>query len=418
MVAKDSALVRKFDVVIVGAGMVGAAFATRLASLPYSDNLNIAIIEVRPFSAPALASGSETSGSDEAFDPRVVALTEASRALLDDIGVWQQIAADRVCPYRKMQVWDADGTGEISFDCAEIRQASLGHIVENSLILSALLQKIGENRNIELLCPASVAGVEMLPDSKVQVSLEAGECLETTLLVAADGAQSRVREMCGLKLREWAYGHHAIVTTITTEKPHGFTARQRFMSTGPLALLPLQTRDGDCHHCSIVWSQQPDVAEQLMALDDQAFCRALGQASEYCLGEIISVDKRFSFPLRQRHAIDYIKPGVALVGDAAHTIHPLAGQGVNLGFQDVVVLAEEVGRAVERGLSPGDTLVLGRYQRRRKPRNLAMMATMEGFKRLFEEEALPVRLLRNFGLSEVDRIGPLKNQIVRQAMDL
>jgi 2-polyprenylphenol 6-hydroxylase len=402
-----------YDVVVSGAGMVGAAFATLLATkaLTSTDSgqcLKIAVLEARPFQMPDLS---------QSFDPRVVALTKPSRQLLEDVGVWEQIASQRVCPYQRMEVWEADGTGHIEFDCAEVRQPSLGHIVENALIVESLLQRLEALENVELLCPAKVVGLAQKPDSVV-ISLEDGSEITTKLLAAADGAQSKVRDLCGLQLREWDYGHHAIVTTVTTEKNHNFTARQRFLANGPLAFLPLQTESGDCHQCSIVWSQQENVAEQLMSLDDSAFCTALEQAGSSSLGKIVAVDKRYKIPLKQRHAVDYVIPGVALMGDAAHTIHPLAGQGVNLGFQDVITLVEEVERAVGRGLSPGDMWALGRYQRRRKPHNLGTMAVMEGFKRLFEGQPLPVRLLRNDGMSAINRLGPIKNLIVRQAMGL
>ena len=398
----------RYDVVVVGAGLVGAAFAVRLASMPACAKLRIAVVEGRAFVPPA----------GDGFDPRVVALTEASRTLLDMLDVWRSVQVKRLCPYDKMEVWDADGTGRIEFDAAEVRAPCLGHIVENSVLLSALLSRLETFGNIDLLCPAVVASVENLPVGGVRLGLQGGEFLLSELVVAADGAQSRVREMAGLQMREWDYGHRAIVTTVTTERGHEFTARQRFMSSGPLAFLPLQTDSGDSHCCSLVWSQQDEQAERLMALDDGEFCRALELASEGCLGKIQAVDKRFSFPLRQRHAVDYVKPGLALVGDAAHTIHPLAGQGVNLGFQDIVALAEEIEQALEKGLSPGNELVLGRYQRRRKPDNLGMMVVMEGFKRLFEEDTLPVRLLRNLGMSQMNAVTPLKNRIIRLLMGL
>lgn len=403
----------EYDVVVAGAGMVGAAFAALLASnesatTESGKNLRIAVLEARPFEMPDLS---------ESFDPRVVALTALSRKLLEDTGAWEQIVARRVCPYQRMEVWEADGTGHIEFDCAEVRQPSLGHIVENALVVEALWQRLEALENVTLLCPATVVGLERQAEG-VAISLADGSVINTKLLAAADGAQSKVRELCGLQLRQWEYGHHAIVTTITTEKNHNFTARQRFLPEGPLAFLPLQTETGDCHQCSIVWSQQADVAEMLMALDDEAFCGALTRAGENCLGNVVAVDKRYKIPLKQRHAVDYVVPGVALMGDAAHTIHPLAGQGVNLGFQDVIVLVEEVERAVSRGLSPGDMWALGRYQRRRKPHNLGTMAVMEGFKRLFEKQPLPVRLLRNDGMNTVNRLGPIKNLMVRQAMGL
>ncbi len=398
----------EYDVVVAGAGMVGAAFASLLATTKSGKNLRIAVLEARPFEMPDLS---------ESFDPRVVALTALSRKLLEDTGAWEQIAARRVCPYQRMEVWEADGTGHIEFDCAEVRQPSLGHIVENALVVEALWQRLEALENVTLLCPATVVDLERQAEG-VAISLADGSVINTKLLAAADGAQSKVRELCGLQLRQWEYGHHAIVTTVTTEKNHDFTARQRFLPEGPLAFLPLQTEAGDCHQCSIVWSQQAEVAELLMTLDDDAFCEALTRAGENCLGNVVAVDKRYKIPLKQRHAVDYVVPGVALVGDAAHTIHPLAGQGVNLGFQDVIVLVEEVERAVGRGLSPGDMWALGRYQRRRKPHNLGTMAVMEGFKRLFEKQPLPIRLLRNDGMNTVNRLGPIKNLMVRQAMGL
>jgi 2-octaprenylphenol hydroxylase len=401
---------RQFDIVVVGAGMVGASFAALVAGSPWGAGLRIGVLEASPFVMPDLS---------ETFDPRVVALTEASRGLLEQVGAWPQIAARRVCPYRHMEVWEADGTGHIEFDCAEVRQPSLGHIVENALVVEALLQRLEELPNVELLCPARVSGIARVArGEELLIELDGGETVATRLVAAADGARSKVRELCGLQLRQWDYGHQAIVTTITTEREHGYSARQRFLPEGPLAFLPLRDEQGDCHRCSIVWSQQSEKAAELMALDDAEFCRALTLASDHCLGEVTAVDKRYCIPLWQRHAVDYVLPGVALMGDAAHTIHPLAGQGVNLGFQDVLALAEEVQRSLSRGLSPGELTGLKRYQRRRKPHNLGMMATMEGLKRLFESQALPLRLLRNDGLTFANNLGPLKNQLVRQAMGL
>lgn len=401
---------RQFDIVVVGAGMVGASFAALVAGSPWGAGLRIGVLEASPFVMPDLS---------ETFDPRVVALTEASRGLLEQVGAWSQIAARRVCPYRHMEVWEADGTGHIEFDCAEVRQPSLGHIVENALVVEALLQRLEALPNVELLCPARVSGIARVArGEELLIELDGGETVSTRLVAAADGARSKVRELCGLQLRQWDYGHQAIVTTITTEREHGYSARQRFLPEGPLAFLPLRDEQGDCHRCSIVWSQQSEKASELMALDDAEFCRALTLASDHCLGDVTAVDKRYCIPLWQRHAVDYVLPGVALMGDAAHTIHPLAGQGVNLGFQDVLALAEEVERSLSRGLSPGELTGLKRYQRRRKPHNLGMMATMEGFKRLFESQALPLRLLRNDGLIFANNLGPLKNQLVRQAMGL
>jgi 2-octaprenylphenol hydroxylase len=232
--------------------------------------------------------------------------------------------------------------------------------------------------------------------------------------VAADGALSPTRELLGLRTREWDYGHRAIVTTARFERGHAHTAWQRFLPTGPLALLPLASASGRL--CSIVWSIDEDEADALLAKDDEAFAAALTTASEAVLGAATDCSPRRAFPLRQRHAVDYVLPGAALVGDAAHSIHPLAGQGINLGLSDVNVLAEELRRALDRGLAPGRLDVLKRYQRRRKGDNLRMMAAMDGFKRLFEQDAPPLRWLRNAGMRGVGAMPALKRRIIREAM--
>jgi 2-octaprenylphenol hydroxylase len=221
-----------------------------------------------------------------------------------------------------------------------------------------------------------------------------------------------------LPTREWDYDQQAIVCTVQTSQSHRFTAWQRFSMTGPLAFLPLLPESGSEHFCSIVWSQDTDEARRLMALGDTEFAAELEQAIERELGSVQAVSKRFAFPLRQRHAKDYIAPGFALVGDAAHTIHPLAGQGANLGFGDVRTLLDELSRARKAGLGPADELVLARYQRRRKGENLTMMAAMEGFKQLFGRDELPVRWLRNTGLRWLNQLGPVKNRIAAEAMGL
>jgi 2-octaprenylphenol hydroxylase len=270
--------------------------------------------------------------------------------------------------------------------------------------------------NIAFLCPVRVASYS---DSEQQVTLELddGRLVSAPLLVAADGGNSAIRQQFNFPTREWDYGHSAIVTTVETEQVNQQTAWQRFMPTGPLALLPLD-KAGDKHYCSLVWSQESAEAERLMALDDAEFCRELGFASEHCLGKITAVDKRYSIPLRQRHATDYVVERVALLGDSAHTIHPLAGQGVNLGFADVAALVDTLSAAAKRGNDLGSLMTLNKYQRQRKPENLAMMAAMEGFKRLFAADNLALRLLRNIGLSQVDKLKPVKNEIIKQVMGL
>jgi len=397
----------EFDVIIVGAGIAGAALACALGD----SELRIAIVEAQPLQQCWPEQGSAVSE----FDPRVSALSPSSQQFLEQLAVWPAMAQQRISPYQHMQVWDAEGTGAIAFSSRDINSAVLGHIVENRITVSALQQQFSRAANVQALAPARLAAVSLATG---ELTLEGGQRLRAPLLVAADGANSLLREQAGFELREWDYGHSALVTTVQHSAPHSYTARQCFLPEGPLAFLPLSTVGGGQQLSSIVWSSTPARAQQLLKLDDRAFALQLGRAFEGRLGVIEAVAPRYSFPLRQRHAIDYTRPGIALVGDAAHSIHPLAGQGINLGLMDVKVLAEELLRAQRRGLAPGDSSVLERYQRRRKGANLTMMAAMEGFKRLFGHRALPVRWLRNNGMRWLDQNPGLKNQLMRRAMGL
>jgi 2-octaprenylphenol hydroxylase len=400
---------RQFDVVIVGAGIAGSALAVALSG----NGLMIALVEAQALSAKPLP----LSLNLQDFDPRVSALTPRSREFLTQLGAWDAIAAYRHCAYRHMTVWDAEGTGQIEFDRAEVGAGELGHIVENRAIVHALLARVATAADITVLSPVALASCTRLASSRMSLTLDGGECLEADLLVAADGALSRVREMMGFRCREWDYGHRAIVATVEVTRPHEATAWQRFLPSGPLALLPLPGEDGH-HYCSIVWSLQDDLVDAELALDDAAFCAELTRASEARLGAVLGASRRFAHPLRQRHAVDYVQPGVALVADAAHTIHPLAGQGINLGLQDVAVLAGEILAGQRNGVHPGQLDLLHRYQRQRKGENLVMMTAMDGFKRLFEQQSLPLRWLRNAGMRRIDNLAPLKQQLMRRAMGL
>lgn len=398
-----------FDLIVVGAGMAGAAVALAMAE----ENLKVALIDGQkmPEGWPPVLDDSVLD-----YDARVSALTAASRQFLDELGVWQGIVERRACAYRDMEVWDAEGTGRIHFSAAEVNQAALGHIVENRLVNAGLLEALRASR-VQCVLGAPVKSYRREAGRGV-LELEDGRRLGSPLVVAADGANSRLREAGGFQTREWNYHHHAIVCTVETESPHQDCAWQRFLPEGPLAFLPLADAAGSGRYCSIVWSALPDVATQLMGLDDDAFAQSLTRHFEGRLGEVLACSKRFSFPLRQRHAVDYVKDGIVLVGDAAHTIHPLAGQGINLGFADAQALADELKRALRRGLMLSDNVALARYQRRRKGDNLAMMAAMEGFQHLFESPAMPLRLARNLGMSLLDRAVPLKRQIIARAMGL
>lgn len=392
------------DLVIVGAGMVGSALALALAD----SGLSVVLLDRGPLTPGAVE-------SDLPFEPRVSALSLASQRILQRLGAWEGILARRVSPYQAMHVWDGSGTGAVHFDAASVHAEVLGHIVENRVVQDALLERLAE-ANVLLLPEARL---ELLRRSGDQwlVQLAGDRQIRAPLVVAADGATSAVRRLAGLETREWDYLHHAIVTSVRCAESHQRTAWQRFTDDGPLAFLPLD-RGGDTRWCSIVWSCTPKQGERLMALDDAAFCQALGEAFEQRLGKVECSDTRLCIPLRQRHAKRYVEPGLALIGDAAHVIHPLAGQGVNLGFLDAAVLAEELRHAKARGESIAEQRVLERYERRRMPHNLAMMAAMEGFQRLFQDDRLPLRWLRNVALKQVDRHFEAKALFVRRALGL
>lgn len=393
------------DLIIVGAGMVGSTLALALERTGLKTLLiDAGPLQTRPFAA------------EDPFEPRVSALSAASQRILERVGAWPGITARRASPYSEMQVWDGSGTGQIHFSAASVHADVLGHIVENRVVQDALLDALTARGSVEMIAQATLERLERQEGGWV-LTLADGQCLQAPLVVAADGANSTVRRLSGCETREWDYLHHAIVTSVRCAEPNQRTAWQRFTDDGPLAFLPLQ-REGDQYWCSIVWSVPEEQASRFMALDDEAFCAALGRAFEYRLGEVLEVDPRLCIPLRQRHAKRYVQPGLALIGDAAHTIHPLAGQGVNLGLLDAATLAEVIQAALARGEEPASSRVLGRYERRRMPHNLAMMAAMEGFERLFQADPPLVRWLRNTGLKGVQALPEAKAIFVRQALGL
>jgi 2-octaprenylphenol hydroxylase len=387
------------DLIIVGGGMVGSALGCAAAEAGYS----VTLLERKE---------PQREWPKDEVDLRVSALTRASQRILENLGAWRRMSEMRISPYTDMEVWDAAGSGRIHFSAAEIGEANLGHIVENRVTQLALWERLEQLPNVTLRCPASVSEL-LLEQGPPELRLSDGSRLQAKLIVAADGRDSQLRAMAGIGTKGWDYDQHAIVATVTPSRHHGHTARQRFMKTGPLAFLPID--DG---RCSIVWSTSPQQASELMALDDTAFCMALTEASERMLGEVEAVGPRGVFPLRLGHAETYIRPGLALIGDAAHAIHPLAGQGVNLGFLDAAALAETLIEAGKNGRSIGSLSTLRRYERARKGGNMSMLAAMDAFKRTFSNEILPLRLLRNLGLSLADHSGPLKQLLVRRAMGL
>ena len=394
-----TAITDHFDVVIVGAGMVGSTLACSLAK----TTLRVGVLEARP---PV------TAWDADSIDLRVSAVTAASQQIFKGLGAWDEMVAQGVSPFREMHVWDAGGDGAIHFDSADIGEDRLGYIVENRVIQKALFDRMMMQENVEFICPARLTSMDIHSDT-ADLELEGGRRIKARLVVGADGGNSQVRQLAGIGTQGWSYDQKAIVATVKTTEPHRETAWQRFLPEGPLAFLPL--RSGGC---SIVWTTSPARADELLGMDEQTFMDELTQAFDTKLGRIMECGPRAAFPLRLQHVNSYVKERLALIGDAAHTIHPLAGQGVNLGLLDAAALSEVLGVAREKGHDIGAFHVLRRYERWRKGDNLLVMAVMDGFKRLFGSSLEPLRTLRNFGLNLTNAAMPVKNQIMLHAMGL
>ena len=410
------------DIAVVGAGMVGATLALDLAARGF----DVALIEPRT-PAPWRA-------QDE-VDLRVVALAPDARGLLSDLAVWPSIQNLRTSAYRRMRVWDASAPGELAFDAADNGEAALGWIVENKLIQHALWQALqaaacappasagslsGERASarrgrserpasadpaatsgsIRLCCPAEVVDIDNAEDG-VGATLNDGPRLRAKLLVAAEGAESSVRDKLGIAFEGRDYGQRAVVAHVATERSHESTAWQRFQPGGPLAFLPLG--DG---RSSIVWSLPDADAARVLALDDAAFGRELGCAFDFRLGAITQATPRGAFPLRMRLAERYVSGRCVLAGDAAHLVHPLAGQGMNLGFRDVRALRDVLRAAHERGSDIAAPHILRRYERERRSENALAARGLDGVERVFADRHVP--LLRGLALACASRFEPVR----------
>jgi 2-octaprenylphenol hydroxylase len=387
-----------YDIVITGGGMVGGLLGCALGD----SGLKVAVLDQRP-PEPLPENG---------YDLRVSAVTLASVAIFQAVGAWEAMK-HRVAPVREMRVWDATGNGSIHFDAAEMGEPCLAYIIENRLMQAALVGRLHHFTNVHYLCPVEIAALDLTPEAET-VTLQDGRTLRAKLLVGADGAQSRIRELAGIAMRRLPLDQKSIVANVAVEKPHRETARQRFLPTGPLAFLPLP----EPHLCSIVWSAEARRADALMALDDVAFLGELQQASGDMLGRIRSIGPRAAFPLALAHAVSYVSERLALIGDAAHTVHPLAGQGVNLGYLDAATLAEVLLDAAAEKKDIGTARVLRRFERWRKGENMAMLAVIGGFKQLFSNDLPGVRELRNLGLDLTNAATPVKHFIMRRASGL
>ncbi len=391
---------KTYEVVIVGGGMVGATLACALGN----SGLDVALIEEQPPAA--------FDPCDE-YDLRVSAITLSSRAIFENLGSWPAMVGRRVSPLQGMRVWDADGGTRIDFDSAELGEAELGYIIENRVIAAALWDRLGDFANVQLLSPVAIAALA-LGDDAADLAMTDGQTLRARLVVGADGARSRVRALTGIATRGWGYQQDGIVATVRTEKAHQQWASQCFLPTGPLAFLPLL----EPHSCSIVWSCTRPRSTELMALDDVAFLRELETAFGGNLGHIEAISPRAAFPLALSHAEHYVLPRLALIGDAAHTVHPLAGQGVNLGLGDAAVLAQVIDEARQANRDIGGLATLRRFERWRKGDNLAMLGVTDAFQQLFGANAAPLASIRNAGMGLFNRVAPVKRWIMARAMGL
>lgn len=385
------------DLVVVGAGVVGSAAALAAAR----DGRHVALVEAHP---PPPWSAPEP-------DLRVYAFAPDNQALLEDLGAWDSVRSARAHPYRRMRVWDAAGGGELDFRADALGREWLGHIVEHALLVDRLWAACGREPRLQRHCPDTLAAIEQDADGVTAV-LASGQRLRARLLLGADGAASAVRGLVDLPVDRHDYGQRGLVAYVGTERPHEDTAWQRFLPSGPLAFLPCG--DG---RCSIVWTLPDADAQRLLACDDITFRRELTRAIDARLGDVVSVSARAAFPLRRQLATAYVSGRVALAGDAAHAVHPLAGQGVNLGLRDVAAL-----RALWRRTGSGADIAaphpLARWERERRSENAVAAYSFEGINRLFSNQALLPTLVRGPLLGLVGKAGPLGRFFARRAAGL
>ena len=394
----------RLDIAIVGGGVVGAACALSLAKL----GLEVALIEGRE---PAHWSAGTP-------DLRVYAFAPDNAALLDGLGVWDSVRSARAQPYRRMRVWDASGGGELSFDADMLGRDQLGWIVENNLLADRLWAALPA-AGVRLHCPARVESMEQDPSTSsgqatgVRLRLDDGTRVDAQIAIAADGADSTLRQLAGLHVSSHDYQQRGVVAFVETEKPHELTAWQRFLPGGPLAFLPFV--DG---RSSIVWTLPNDEADRVLALNDEAFDRELTGAFEARLGQVRVVSTRAAFPLRRQLADAYVSGKVLLVGDAAHVVHPLAGQGVNLGLRDVARLRDSIADAQSRRVDWSSAHRLARWSRECRSENAAAAYAFDGINRMFSNDEMHATLLRGFALGLAGKLPPLANLFWRKASGL
>lgn len=387
------------DVIVVGGGIIGGTFACLLGQA----GLNVILMDA----------GLRQVSSLKKTDPRVFAITLASEKILKKAGAWNRLHDEDIAYFRKMHVWDEHGLGEINFDCAAICQSTMGYIISHQAIVDALQEKLLEMDNVRCLWSVSPAFIKE-EENAIVLGTEDGLQFKSRLLVGADGHNSKLRSLANIHYKKHDYKQSALGCIVTTEFAHGEIARQRFLKRGPLAFLPMH----DPHQSAIVWSTSPDHVQRLTGIDKAGFHFELAESFGHELGDIKDSTERTVFPLSRAQADNYTKSRIALIGDSAHTVHPLAGLGANLGLLDAAMLAEVVVDSSQRDRDPGRLQVLRRYERRRKGENQNVMYLLDGFKHLFESQLQSVQWLRNFGLDTLDSLPVVKHAILRRAMGL
>ena len=384
------------DVAVVGAGMVGLTLANLLAQ----QGKSIAVID---------RSNIADFNDGQSYEARVTAVSPGSQAIFEHVNAWKLMQAKRISPFTDMHVWDEAGEAKIHFSAKELQRDILGHIVENRVIQTSLYEALQQQANTEWLLAEQISKALVHQDHS-EVVLDSDKSISAKLVVGADGGRSIIRNLAGINYQEKSYQQMGLVALVETEHSHANTAWQRFLSTGPVALLPLSNGE-----CSIVWSVSEDYADELMKLNENEFAEALAQASEMKLGSISLKSKCTAFPLISGQADTMIQPRIALVGDAAHALHPLAGQGANLGFTDAAVLADVLTNT-DRDL--GSVKVLRKYERARVGETQIMQKAMDGFVTAFGSTNQAIVTARNAALRTADSLQPIKKFFMTHAMGL
>ena len=387
------------DIVIVGGGIIGGCLACILGQVGFNVVLLDADIK------------SENSFKEN--DPRVFAITIASERILKKSGAWFLINEEDISSFRRMHVWDENGNGEIHFESASICEPTMGYIISHWAILHALHKKICDLENVTHIKGVSPIKIERHVNAMI-IDTDNEQQFKSKLVVAADGSNSKTRKLLNIHYQKHDYKQSALACIVTSEIPHDEVARQRFLKDGPLAFLPMKNP----HESGIVWSSSPERIEQLLKFDKATFHGELETAFDNKLGKIIESTGRNVFPLSRAQAEHYVQPRFALIGDSAHTVHPLAGLGANLGLLDAASLAEILVNTFNLDRDIGRLQVLRRYERWRKGENQQMMYLLDGFKYLFENQFQSVQWLRNLGLDIIDEMPIVKNAIMMRAMGL